>query len=230
LNDPEIQALVDAKGVEIYPNARAEAWKVYQRAPAHLELDELHALALGGLAQAIARWQEYCAQNGHDPRALHYFGAYAMRRMRGAMGDAMRQQDWVTRSARAKAKAIREAGQDLGKTEEELARGSGLTIQEVRETLAAVSAKPVSMDAEPHDVPDSADVEGQAVVTSVLDQVQAVIARQPLAARSLLALHFYYGHPVPDAAAVIGVREDEAQQLFTDAVLAVHDAMIRAVT
>jgi RNA polymerase sigma factor for flagellar operon FliA len=230
VNDPEIQALVDAKVIEIYPNARGEAWRVYQRAPAHLELDELHALALGGLAQAGARWQDYCAENHHDPRALHYFGAYAMRRMRGAMGDAMRQQDWVTRSARAKAKAIRDAGQDLGRSEEELARASGLTVREVRETLAAVSAKPVSMDAEPHDVPDSADVEGQAVVSSVLGAVDEVIARQPLAARSLLALHFYYGHPVPEAAVVIGVREDEAQQLFNTAVLAVHDAMIRAVT
>jgi DNA-directed RNA polymerase specialized sigma subunit len=46
----------------------------------------------------------------------------------------------------------------------------------------------------------------------------------------VLALRYYWNLPVPDIAAVLGVEEDEAAQLHTDAVLAVYDAMLRAVT
>lgn len=224
--DAELDSLV----VQIMPQARAEAWRVYQRAPHALELDELHSIALKGLAEARARWRAYCAEKGHDPWAIQYFGAYCTRRIRGAMLDAMRSQDWVTRSARTRAKRLRDHGQDLGIPEEELAARSGLTVEEIRETMAAVAAKPVSIDAEPHDVADEADVEGQAVVSSVLGAATTVLSGMGEAAELVLALRYYWNLAVPDIAAVLGVEEDQAAQLHTDAVLAVYDAMLRAVT
>ncbi len=228
--DPEIQALIDEKVAELYDHARGEAWRVFQRAPHALELDELHALALSGLAHAAARWESYCAMKGFDPRAVNFFGAYALRRMRGSMLDAMRQQDWVTRSARTKQKRIRDAGQDQGLSDLELAGASGLTLEEVRQTVAAVSSKPVSMDAEPHDVPDPGDVEGQAIVSSVLDSVMRVIHELSAPAQEALALHYYYGWTLAESAVFIDVPEEEAVRLFQDAVLRIHDAMLRMVT
>ena len=162
--DPEVTARVAELVGEVMPQARAEAYKVWQRAPHALELDELHAIALKGLAEASARWQQYCHEKGHDPRAFEYFPAYCLARMRGAMLDNLRSQDWVTRSDRTRAKLIRDAGQDRGASEAELAAATGLTVAEVRSTLAAVSARPVSIDAEPHDVAAEADVESQAMV------------------------------------------------------------------
>jgi DNA-directed RNA polymerase specialized sigma subunit len=171
-----------------------------------------------------------CAEKGHDPWAIQYFGAYCTRRIRGAMLDAMRSQDWVTRSARTKAKRLRDYGQDLGIPEEELAARSGLTVAEIRETMAAVAAKPVSIDAEPHDVADEADVEGQAVVSSVLGAATTVLSGMGETSELVLALRYYWNLPLPDIAAVLGVEEDQAARLHTDAVLAVYDAMLRAVT
>lgn len=227
--EAELRAPLDRLTEEIRPHARAEAWKAYQRAPHALELEELHSAALSGLAHARARWVRYCLAAGHDPRALHYFGAYAMRRMRGAILDAMRANDWVTRSARARAKALRDAGQDQGLTEAQLSAATGLTAREVRGTVAAVAARPVSLDAEPHDVADPGDTEGQAIVSAVLDAALRAMHALPPAARDIIALHYYEGLPLPAAAAVLGVPEGEARAAHEQAALAVRDAMVREV-
>jgi RNA polymerase sigma factor FliA len=228
-NDPEVQAEISRLVTEIMPQARGEAWRVWQRAPHALELDELHSLALSGLAHAAARWQEYCASRGHDPHATNYFGAYATQRMRGSMLDAMRSQDWVTRSARTKAKQLREAGQDLGRTDEELARATGMSVKEVRETMAVVASKPVSIDAEPHDVADQADVEGMAVVASVLYDVDRVCRSLPPGQQAVLALHYFHGVSFPEIASSLDVKEETVHSLHQEAVLKVHEAMVRAV-
>jgi RNA polymerase sigma factor for flagellar operon FliA len=227
--DPEVAARVSELVAAIMPQARVEAYKVWQRAPHALELDELHAIALKGLAEAAARWQVYCAEKGHDPRAFEYFPAYVLARMRGAMLDNLRSQDWVTRSDRTRAKAIRDAGQDRGASEAELARATGMSVTEVRSTLAAVSARPVSIDAEPHDVADEADVESQAVVSEVLGAVTAVTAALPPEVQVLLALRYYAGRTIADAAAAVGMEPNEAARAHTRAILDIHDAMIRAV-
>jgi RNA polymerase sigma factor for flagellar operon FliA len=224
--DPEVSARVSELVAGMMPQARVEAYKVWQRAPHALELDELHAIALKGLAEAAARWQVYCAEKGHDPRAFEYFPAYVLARMRGAMLDNLRSQDWVTRSDRTRAKAIRDAGQDRGASEAELARA---TVPEVRSTLAAVSARPVSIDAEPHDVADEADVESQAVVSEVLAAVSAVTSSLPPDVQVMLALRYYAGRTIADAAAAVGMEPGEAGRAHTRAILSIHDAMIKAV-
>lgn len=153
-----------------------------------------------------------------------------LRRMRGAMLDYLRSQDWVTRSARTKAKALREAGQDRGLSEAELARAAGMTVAEVRDTLAAVAARPVSIDAEPHDVAGADDVEGSAVVSEVLAAVMGVIDRLGETARLVLVLRYYHDMTVQDLAAALGVTEDEAVRLHQRAVLEIHSAMMKAVS
>jgi RNA polymerase sigma factor FliA len=229
MDEPEVRARVSLLVAEVVPSARAEAYRVWQRAPHALEMDELESLALSGLAAAAARWPVYCAKNGHDPAAFEYFYAYALRRMRGSMLDWLRSQDWVTRSARTKAKALREAGQDRGLTDAQLAAATGMSVSEVRETLAAVSARPVSMDAEPLDVAGEDDVEGQAVVSEVLAAMSGVIDRLGEPVRTALVLRYYHGMSVLELSAVIGVSPEEAARLHQGAVLEIHEAMLRAV-
>jgi len=230
MTDPEVAARVSELVADIMPQARGEAWKVWQRAPHALELDELHAIALKGLAEAAARWQRYCHERGHDPRAFEYFPAYVLARMRGAMLDNLRSQDWVSRSDRTRAKAIRDAGQDRGASEAELAAATGMTVAEVRSTMAAVSARPVSIDAEPHDVADEADVESAAVVSEVLAAVTAVTRQLDPETQVLLALRYYAGRSLAEAAAALGMEPGEAAGRHVAAILAIHDAMLKKVS
>jgi RNA polymerase sigma factor for flagellar operon FliA len=229
MDDAEVRARVDGLVAGLVPQARSEAYKVWQRAPHALEMDELESLALSGLAAAGARWPAYCAEKGHDPGALEYFAAYALRRMRGSMLDWLRSQDWVTRSARTRAKLLRDAGQDRGLTDAELAAATGMDLATVRETIAAVSARPVSMDAEPHDVQSADDVEGQAVVSQVLSAACGVIDRLGDPSRTILVLRYYHGLTVPELAACIGLAAEEASRLYQEALFEVHGAMLAAV-
>ena len=102
--EPEIAARIEQLVVDLLPQARTEAWRRFSAAPQQLELDEMIQLASLGLVMAASRWEQYCAENHYDPGATEYFAAYALRRMRGSMLDAMRSSDWVTRSTRHRAK------------------------------------------------------------------------------------------------------------------------------
>lgn len=229
-SDPEVAAAVARAVGDILPQARAEAYKCWQRAPHALELDELHSIALTGLAQAASRWPVYCAETSRDPHRYEFLPAYFLARMRGAMLDWLRAQDWVTRSDRTRAKALRDVGQDAGATEAELAAATGMTVAQVRSTVAAVAARPVSMDAEPHDVADVADVESQAVVAEVLGAVIAVTRGLPPEIQALLALRYYSGCSVAEAARLLDMNAEEAAAAHTAAILKIHDSMLRAVS
>lgn len=233
---PEIERLVAG----IIPQAKSEAWRVFSTAPHALEKDELTSLALMGLAQAAEKWPEYCQRNSFDPGCgkaecenpdtcgTRYFAAYALRRIRGSMLDAMRSSDWVTRSVRGRAKLLREAGQDLGISEEELARRTNLTVTQVRDTMASMARKPVSMDAEPVDVSEDDDVEGQAVVNSITRAQVGAIESLPAETQMVLALHFYTGMEFREIAELLEFRESKVSELHAAGVQAVHEAMIHA--
>jgi RNA polymerase sigma factor for flagellar operon FliA len=229
MDEAAVLARVAELTAEIVPSARAEAYRVWQRAPHALEMGELESLALFGLASASARWPVYCEAKGHDPAAFEYFRAYALRRMRGAMLDHLRSQDWVPRSARTRAKALRDAGQDRGLSDAELAAATGMGIEEVRGTLAAVAARPVSMDAEPHDVAGEDDVAGQAVVSQVLAVMSGVIRKLGDHERMILVLRYYQGMTLADLAPYVGVTPDEASRLHQAAILEIHAEMLAVV-
>jgi RNA polymerase sigma factor for flagellar operon FliA len=229
MDEAAVRLRVAELTAEIVPSARAEAYRVWQRAPHALEMDELEAIALSGLAAAAARWPVYCASRGFSPTAFEFFRAYVTRRMRGAMLDHLRSQDWVTRSARTKVKALRAAGQDRGLSEAELAQVTGMGIGEVRGALAAVAARPVSMDAEPHDVAAEDDVEGQATVSQVLGVMSGVINRLGHHVRVILVLHYYQGMTLADLAPYAGVTPDEASRLHQAAILEIHAEMLAVV-
>jgi RNA polymerase sigma factor FliA len=223
---PEIRALV----IEMMPQARSEAWRMFQAAPHALDLDELTSLAYTGLMMAAVRWPRYCEERGFDPGAVNYFAAYSLRRIRGAMLDAMRSADWVTRSMRARAKALREAGQDLGRTEDELSAATGLSPRQIRDTSAGVSARPVSFDAGTHDVADSGDVEEQVAVADILSAVLSLIDGLPARAQVILALRYHQDRRFADIAAALGITEQEVTGLHNEAVSKIHSVMLRAVT
>ena len=147
------------------------------------------------------------------------------------MLDALRKNDWVTRSMRTKAKALRDA-EDLrpGQSEDELAAATGLNARQIRSTLAGVAGRPVSIDAEPHDVPDEADTESQVMVSSVLGKVLAAMDRLDAETQVILALRYHQGLELDQIAAELSTSEQRVAELHLAGVLAVHDVMLRAVT
>ena len=81
--------------IEYAPLIKYIAQKIAARLPSNVELDDLISCGVIGLMDAIKKF---------DPSRDNKFKTYAEFRVRGAILDELRAQDWVPRSIREKAK------------------------------------------------------------------------------------------------------------------------------
>lgn len=213
---------------QLIPQARAIAWKHWHSAPYVLEFDELVSLAYKGLTEAANRWPAYCEKNGFNPETTRYYSVYCQRRMTGSILDYMRSQDWVSRTVRNNARALREAGQDLGRSEAEMAAASGLTREEVSQTLAAMARRPVQFDPIEHDVADPATTESHVEVDDLLEAAVGALEAQPVGVQFAVILTFYSGLSVKQAAVMMGLEVPEVTTMQQTGAIAVHAALAAA--
>jgi len=216
---------------KLVPQAKAIAYRRYQKAPHILERDELEGIALDGLMDAAHKWPGYCAKNSFDPAdaVKGYFAAYAIRRMNGAILDYLRSLDWVPRSVRSRAKRIDAAHASGAVTAEELAAEASMTIAEVHATNAALARRPVSLDEGDRDVPERQDVEGQARVAELLQAVRETGDRLPRLQRVVLALRYYEEIPLPQIAELLSLDRAQVLAAHDDGARTVREAMLTAV-
>src|SRR5271165_5750842 len=83
--------------MEFAPLIKFIAQKIAVRLPSNIELDDLISSGVIGLMDAIEKY---------DPTRDNKFKTYAEFRIRGAILDELRAQDWVPRSVRDKAKLL----------------------------------------------------------------------------------------------------------------------------
>ncbi|MGE8590688.1 MAG: sigma-70 family RNA polymerase sigma factor, partial [Alcaligenes sp.] len=118
--------------VEYAPLVRKLALQLLARLPASVELDDLIQAGMIGLLDAVRRYQE---------TADAQFETYATTRIRGAMLDELRGQDWLPRSVRTKARKIEQAIQQLEQrlmrapSEAEIAAQLEMPIEEYQSLL-----------------------------------------------------------------------------------------------
>ena len=82
------------------PIVKYAAGRMAARMPAHVELADLISYGMGGLIEAVERF---------EPARGIKFESYAATRIRGAIFDELRSLDWVPRSVRTEARGIEEA-------------------------------------------------------------------------------------------------------------------------
>ncbi len=115
------------------------AYRLSVRLPANLDLQDLISAGTVGLLQAMRDF---------DPSRNNRFETYASIRIRGAMLDALREQDWVPRSFRDRYKkyvqCIDALGKKLGRPPDadEIRKDLGLTWKEYEAFLSR--ARPLS--------------------------------------------------------------------------------------
>src|SRR6202789_4634959 len=83
--------------MEYAPLIKFIAQKIAVRLPSNIELDDLISSGVIGLMDAIEKY---------DPTRDNKFKTYAEFRIRGAILDELRAQDWVPRSVRDKSKLL----------------------------------------------------------------------------------------------------------------------------
>jgi RNA polymerase sigma factor for flagellar operon FliA len=117
------------------PLVRRVAGKIGAALPTHVEFADLVQCGVFGLIDAVERY---------EPHRGARFETFAIQRIRGAIIDELRAQDWVPRTVRDRARALERAKQRLESelsrraTEAELAAELHLTSAELRTVLGQI--------------------------------------------------------------------------------------------
>jgi RNA polymerase sigma factor for flagellar operon FliA len=118
------------------PLVKHVAGRIAAKMPAHVDLADLVAYGLGGLIDAIERY---------DPVRGVKFESFAGLRIRGAIFDALRSLDWVPRAVRQEGRAVERANAALLvrlqrlPTDEELADELGLDAEALSASLDRIA-------------------------------------------------------------------------------------------
>ena len=207
------------------------AEKIASRLPASVELDDLISSGVIGLMDAIKKY---------NPKMDNMFKTYAEFRIRGAILDELRSQDWVPRSIRDKAKRLERSFQrlerELGRhpTEIEMARELSLTKEEYyqyMDDVKAVSLVSLEELAQFHNSLDrknlyhlyqqSRSQSPYSALTSkhmkntIMDAINTLPEKQKL----VLSLYYYEELNLKEIGQVLSVTESRVSQLHSQAIL-----------
>lgn len=206
------------------------AQKIAVRLPANIELDDLMSAGVIGLMDAIDKY---------DPGRDNKFKTYAEFRVRGAILDELRAQDWIPRSMREKAKNIERSftklEQKLGRsaTEEEVAKDLGMPIQDFQATLhQCKSVSLLSLD----EVGSFSNGDRKSLLglleagkdtnpmvqlagSELREQLAESIEDLPEKQRMVLSLYYYEDMNLKEIGQILEVTESRVSQLHTQAVI-----------
>jgi RNA polymerase sigma factor for flagellar operon FliA len=229
------QSLRDRLVLHYAPLVKYVAGRVGTGLPAHVEISDLIQSGIFGLVDAIEKF---------EPERGLKFETYAMQRIRGAILDDLRAQDWVPRSVRGKARDLERALERLGAalqrtpTDGELAAELEIELDELHELyrrlrLTSVMALDELVAAGRGDaslaetLPDDGAVDPVATLVARDNRRQLADAIAQLGERDRVVVTLYYFEnlTLAEIGEVLGVTESRVSQLHTRAVLRLRGAL-----
>ena len=229
--DDEEQAYV----LRYLPQVRVIAHKVHARLPQHVELADLIGAGVIGLIDAIRKF---------DPARNASLATYAQFRIRGAILDSLRSQDWGTRRLRRIARRIDHARDaltlSLGRVplETELAAGLSMTVADFREHLTQLRSLQIVNFSGPedNDVPavsiDDIPAHGPSPLQSLLAREksrQVALAVNALPPREERVIVGYYSEErsMKEIGEEMGVSESRVCQIHAAALRRLKNKLSR---
>jgi len=201
---------------------QAVAGKLVGGLPAHVEMADLVQVGMFGLLDAVERF---------DPEREVRFESFAAQRIRGAMLDELRAQDWVPRGARARRREVERTRERLEGTrgrsvsDGEVAAELGIALRELRGALqhrrlvsveavqAAISGPVTLAELVPdHSAPDPVEVAEHA--ETVRELVLAVAGLEERD-RQVVRLYYLENRTLAEVGRLLGVTESRACQLHS---------------
>lgn len=212
------------------PLVKYVAGRVGTGLPTHVDVADLIQSGIFGLVDAIEKF---------DPDRGLRFETYAMQRIRGAILDDLRSQDWVPRVVRSRAREVERTLERLGgrlgrtPTDAEVAAELGISLGELHdlygqlrltsvvalETLVAAAGRDSESVAE--SLPDDGAADPAAVLVDRDNRQQLADAIGHLNERDRIVVSLYYFESLTlaEIGKVLGVTESRVSQLHTRAVL-----------
>ncbi len=223
------QELRDRLVLHYAPLVKYVAGRVGTGLPAHVEISDLIQSGIFGLVDAIEKF---------EPERGLKFETYAMQRIRGAILDDLRAQDWVPRSVRSRARDVERALERLEAklqrtaTDGELADELEMNQEDLRDLLAQLNmTSVVALDdligagrgtaSLAETLPDDRAEDPVAALVDRDSRRQLAEAVERLSERDRVVVTLYYFEnlTLAEIGKVLGVTESRVCQLHTRAVL-----------
>lgn len=217
---------LESKIVEKYlPFARMFAYNQAVKAGKLCDSDDFYSDAALGLLNAV---------RNYDPLEGVKFETYATYKIRGAILDGIRKNDWIPRTARQKQKAVNKIREklriELGRVPfmEEIANAMDMSINEYRKMLAENSVNTIqSLDAHLEENGDSdfsitalsklPDPEKEAEKKELAEKLGETLKKLSERERLVIQLYYYEELSSIEIADVLNVSQPRVSQLHTRA-------------
>ena len=201
------------------PLVRRLAHQMIAKLPANVELDDLIQVGMIGLSDALSRF---------DAAQGVQFETFATQRIRGAMLDELRGNDWMSRGDRRHQRSIETAvhklEQKLGRApnESEIAREMGLSLTEYQELLGKVRGtqllylEDMSGDEgdddylDRHVADEDANPLGRLQDQRMREALVEAIKNLPEREQYVMSMYYEHDMNLKEIAAVLGVTESRA--------------------
>jgi RNA polymerase sigma factor FliA len=213
------RALRDQLVVHYTPLLRAVAHRLGSALPSYVEVADLVQCGVFGLIDAVERF---------DPERSPRFESYAVARIRGAILDELRAQDWVPRTVRGRVRELERAQERLesrlqrAATDAELAQELDLPVQEVRSLgrqvqLISVEALDENSGGVSELLADDDAPDPMAVVQAAetLRQLAFAVAQLEERDRDVVRLYYLENRTLAEIGRLLGVTESRVCQLHT---------------
>lgn len=219
------------------PLVRRLALQLIAKLPASVELDDLIQVGMMGLLEASKRFQD-----DHVAK----FETYASQRIRGAMLDELRANDWVSRGLRQSTRHVSDAihaqQQKLGRAplEREIAQELHMELAAYQQLLQEIQGvqlvyyEDFDHGDEENSYLDRQNQGDECLLDEPLTQMlkgdfrrQLIEAIEDLPERECLLLNLYYNEELNlrEIGAVLGVKESRVSQLHSQAISRLRAAL-----
>ena len=210
------------------PLVKVVAGRIAMGMPQYVDRDDLISNGYFGLLEAVERF---------DPKRGFKFETYAVVRIRGAILDAIRAQDWIPVSVRQKARSytqvLADLEQQLGRsaTDDEIAGAMNMNSQEFGHFLGqlqATSIMPLEDYTHSETLADSAASPSEhAEIGEVKNTLAHAIDKLPEKERVVVSLYYYEGLTLKEISLVLKLSEARISQLHTKAIFRMRGALSR---
>ena len=220
------------------PLVKYVAGRIGTGLPAHVDIADLVQSGIFGLVDAIERFE--------PDRGLK-FETYAIQRIRGAILDDLRAQDWVPRSVRSRAREVERAMERLEAklhrtaSDAEVSAELGITVGELRDLFAQLQLTSVAALDElvaagrgagslaetlpDHYAEDPVSAMEDRENRRLLAEAIAQLAERD---RTVVTLYYFENLTLAEIGRVLGVTESRVCQLHTRAVLRLRAKLFEA--
>ena len=206
---------------QYYPLVQKIAYRLANRMPNHIDVEDLIHVGVIGLMEAVDRY---------NPDQMASFDAYLKIRLQGAMVDELRRSDWVPRSVRDRVQqleyaisqfyqkhqrkpSMQELAQSLDISESQLE--SMQRFADIR-TVVSIEER-INEDMRIGDFIEGSQDDPLQVAesSSISDQMQNIISNLPERERIIVDLYYFQEYSFKEIAAILKVTESRISQLHS---------------